>query len=77
MICRGDTATSGAFLFEARRTSNGRDMRKHLFFKRKSSTAPRGDYSKLDPGSCSWNDRTVNASEQSNITLVKTIINES
>ncbi len=70
MICRGASAASDAFIFVAVRTSNGRDMRKSITFNRKSETAPRGDYSKIRPGSCSWDDRTINDSEPQVIGLV-------
>ena len=61
MICRGGAAS---FQFQERR-----NQQKAIGFN-KSSTAPRGDYSKITPGTCSWDDRTVNDREPPVIVLV-------
>ncbi len=61
MICRGGPAS---FQFQERR-----NQQKAIGFN-KSSTAPRGDYSKITPGTCTWDDRTVNDREPPVIVLV-------
>ena len=58
MICRGGPAS---FQFQERR-----NQQKAIGFN-KSSTAPRGDYSKITPGTCTWDDRTVNGNEPKQI----------
>ena len=60
MICRGAPAS---FQFQERR-----NQQKAIGFN-KSPTAPRGDYSKIRPGTCTWDDRTVNDKEPPVIVL--------
>lgn len=61
MICRGAPST---FVFQQRR-----NQQRAIGFWR-SKTAPRGDYSKIDPGTCTWDDRTINDREPPAIVLV-------
>lgn len=62
MICRG--ANSAFRIDDVRR--EGRYGKFGLNFL-PSSTAPRGDYKKINAGTCSWDDRTVNGNEPKQI----------
>jgi hypothetical protein len=62
MICRGAPGAFSIGLISKGSTDypSGNMVYVLLRLKNRSSTAPHGDYSKIDRGTCSWDDRIIN-----------------